>query len=103
MMRAEMGEFGQGLWLTAVGMAATVAICAAVIGLVRLIRLLAERANRAAPAAEPEDQPPLPVLAAAVAAMLPGRPHRIVSVQAGDSSWNRAGREDLARTEGGNW
>lgn len=47
--------------------------------------------------------PPLAVLAAAVAAMLEGRPHRMVSVRESESGWARAVREESGRTEGGSW
>jgi len=98
-----MEDFLQGLWLSGVGMTATVAICAAVIGLVELIRRVVEGSRRspAVAGAEPESAAvPLPMIAAAVAAVLEGRPHQIISIRESDSNWARAGREELARTEG---
>jgi len=101
-----MDDFIRGLWLSGVGMAATIVICSAVIGLVWLLRRLVEgmsQRRETGTMADGRPEPPLPMLAGAVAAMMDGQPYRIWSVRESDSSWARAGREDLARTEGGSW
>jgi len=98
-----MNDLFQGLWLSGVGMAATVVICAAVISLVWLLsRVLKGRPRpaRLPLGAEPPEIPMPVLVAAAVAAVMEGRPYQVTWVKEGNSAWIRAGREDLARTEG---